>query len=92
MIVLPKEGRSNGSAIIVASGGGFMKLVVEHGGWNIAHNLKEYGFSACSMTNINSTLALTKGERSAFIGYVDGPQAQVSIPNVYADASDDMFF
>jgi acetyl esterase/lipase len=38
------------------------------------------GFSAGAMTSLNTTLAARSGERSAFVGYIYGPQARIEVP------------
>ena len=38
------------------------------------------GFSAGAMTSLNTTLAARPGERPAFLGYIYGPQAAVTVP------------
>lgn len=43
---LPKPGTSNGTAVVVAPGGGFMMLAMESEGWKIAKTLADKGFTA----------------------------------------------
>jgi acetyl esterase/lipase len=44
--VLPKRGKGNGSAVIVAPGGAFMMLSMEHEGWKVARALADRGITA----------------------------------------------
>jgi acetyl esterase/lipase len=44
--VFPKEGTANGAAVVVAPGGGFMMLAMEHEGWKVANALADRGFTA----------------------------------------------
>lgn len=44
--VLPKPGRSNGTAVIVAPGGGFLMLSTQNEGWRVAEALAERGVTA----------------------------------------------
>lgn len=44
--VLPKPGRANGSAVIVAPGGAFMMLAMQHEGWKVARALADRGITA----------------------------------------------
>jgi acetyl esterase/lipase len=44
--VLPKPGTANGSAVIVAPGGGFMFLSMDNEGWRIAQALADRGITA----------------------------------------------
>jgi acetyl esterase/lipase len=42
---LPKAGTANGSAVIVAPGGAFMILAIEHEGWKVARALTDRGIT-----------------------------------------------
>lgn len=44
--VLPLPGKATGAAVIVAPGGAFMALAMQHEGWAIAHALAARGISA----------------------------------------------
>jgi hypothetical protein len=44
--VLPKPGTANGTAVIVAPGGGFMFLSMEREGWRVAEALADRGITA----------------------------------------------
>ncbi|MFM5930523.1 MAG: alpha/beta hydrolase [Novosphingobium sp.] len=44
--VLPKPGKANGTAVIVAPGGAFMMLAMEHEGWKVARALADRGITA----------------------------------------------
>ena len=43
---LPEEGKANGTAVIVAPGGGFRSLSMENEGWDVARALAERGVAA----------------------------------------------
>lgn len=43
---LPKPGTANSSAVIVAPGGAFMILAIEHEGWKVARSLADRGIAA----------------------------------------------
>lgn len=43
---LPKPGTANGAAVIVAPGGAFMILAIEHEGWRVARTLADRGITA----------------------------------------------
>ncbi len=44
--VLPKPGKGNGAAVIVAPGGAFMMLAMDHEGWKVARALADRGIAA----------------------------------------------
>jgi dienelactone hydrolase len=44
--VLPKRGKANGAAVIVAPGGAFMGLAMQHEGWDVARALADHGITA----------------------------------------------
>lgn len=44
--VFPRKGKSNGAAVVVAPGGAFMMLAMEHEGWRVARALADKGFTA----------------------------------------------
>jgi acetyl esterase/lipase len=44
--VLPAPGKANGTAVIVAPGGGFMMLAMQNEGWRIAKKLADAGVTA----------------------------------------------
>jgi acetyl esterase/lipase len=44
--VLPAPGKANGTAVIVAPGGGFMMLAMQNEGWRVARALADRGVSA----------------------------------------------
>lgn len=44
--VLPAPGKANGTAVIVAPGGGFMMLAMQNEGWRVARALADKGVSA----------------------------------------------
>lgn len=43
---LPKPGKANGAAVIVAPGGAFMGLAITHEGWDVARALADRGITA----------------------------------------------
>lgn len=45
-IVRPRPGKANGTAIVVAPGGGFMSLAIKHEGMDIAKSLAAHGVTA----------------------------------------------
>lgn len=45
-VVLPPEGKANGTAVIVAPGGGFAMLSLQNEGWRVANALAERGITA----------------------------------------------
>ena len=65
---LPKPGRANGAAVIVAPGGGFMLLAMDLEGWSVARALAERGVTAFVLKyRLNETPADQK-EFDAFAG------------------------
>ncbi|WP_068072389.1 alpha/beta hydrolase [Novosphingobium lentum] len=44
--VLPDPAKATGAAVIVAPGGAFMMLAMDHEGWNVAHALADRGIAA----------------------------------------------
>ncbi|RVU04078.1 alpha/beta hydrolase [Novosphingobium umbonatum] len=44
--VLPAKGKANGAAVVVAPGGAFMLLAMDHEGWKVAHALAARGITA----------------------------------------------
>jgi len=44
--VLPDPAKANGSAVIVAPGGGFVMLAMQNEGWRVAHALADRGIAA----------------------------------------------
>jgi acetyl esterase/lipase len=44
--VLPAPGKANGTAVIVAPGGGFMMLAMQNEGWRVARFLADHGVTA----------------------------------------------
>ena len=44
--VLPPSGKATGAAVVVAPGGAFMLLAMDHEGWRIAHRLADRGIAA----------------------------------------------
>jgi dienelactone hydrolase len=44
--VLPKRGKANGAAVIIAPGGAFMGLAMQHEGWDVARALADRGITA----------------------------------------------
>jgi dienelactone hydrolase len=44
--VFPRKGKANGAAVIVAPGGAFMLLAMDHEGWRVAQALADRGITA----------------------------------------------
>ena len=44
--VLPAPGKATGAAVVVAPGGAFMLLAMDHEGWQVAHWLADHGIAA----------------------------------------------
>jgi len=66
--VLPDPARATGAAVIVAPGGAFMLLAMDHEGWNVARWLADHGVAAFVLKyRLNPTPADT-AEASAYMG------------------------
>ncbi|QGP80107.1 alpha/beta hydrolase [Sphingobium sp. CAP-1] len=66
--VLPDPARATGAAVIVAPGGAFMLLAMEHEGWSVARWLADHGVAAFVLKyRLNQTPADT-AEASAYMG------------------------
>ena len=66
--VLPDPAKATGAAVIVAPGGAFMLLALDHEGWNVARWLADHGVAAFVLKyRLNQTPADT-AEASAYMG------------------------
>ncbi|HUD93866.1 alpha/beta hydrolase [Sphingobium sp.] len=66
--VLPDTAKATGAAVVVAPGGAFMLLAMDHEGWNIARWLADHGVAAFVLKyRLNPTPADT-AEASAYMG------------------------
>jgi acetyl esterase/lipase len=90
--VLPKPGTANGSAVIVAPGGGFMFLSMDGEGWKVAQALADHGVTAFVL---KYRLAPTPKDEAAFRAGVmklimdtagGGPRPQMDYSNAVKDA------
>ena len=75
---LPAEGMGNGTAVVVAPGGGFRTLSMENEGWDVARALAERGVAAFVLKyRLNQTPAtlddFVAGERARFSGDAPPP-------------------
>jgi acetyl esterase/lipase len=90
--VLPKPGTANGSAVIVAPGGGFMFLSMDGEGWKVAQSLADHGYSAFVL---KYRLSPTPKDQAAFQAGVmklimgmagPGPKPQMDTTDATKDA------
>ena len=66
--VLPDPAKATGAAVVVAPGGAFMLLAMDHEGWNVARWLADHGIAAFVLKyRLNPTPADT-AEASTFMG------------------------
>ncbi|CAM8671328.1 MULTISPECIES: alpha/beta hydrolase [Sphingobium] len=66
--VLPDPAKATGAAVIVAPGGAFMLLAMDHEGWSVARWLADHGIAAFVLKyRLNQTPA-DIGEASAYMG------------------------
>lgn len=92
--VLPKPGTANGTAVIVAPGGGFMMLSMQNEGWRVAQALADRGVTAFVLKyRLNPTPASNaewlQGMARLFRPPAEGAQAarpQIKDPGAGADA------
>lgn len=94
---LPPAGKANGTAIIVAPGGGFMSLSMDNEGYRVARWLAEQGVTAFVLKyRLVQTPATTQGLKGFAVKvFTSGPQALVDVlakgrPVAVADASQAM--
>lgn len=90
--VLPKPGTANGTAVIVAPGGGFMFLSMDGEGWKVAQALADRGITAFVLKyRLNPTpkddAAYRDGVMKLILGIASGkPAAQIADPGASKDA------
>lgn len=90
--VLPKPGTANGTAVIVAPGGGFMFLSMDSEGWKVAQALADRGITAFVLKyRLNPTPRDDAAFRDAVIKLITGivagnPAAKIPDPGAGADA------
>lgn len=66
--VLPDPAKATGAAVVVAPGGAFMLLAMDHEGWSVARWLADHGIAAFVLKyRLNPTPA-DMGEASAYMG------------------------
>ncbi|WP_416463523.1 alpha/beta hydrolase [Sphingomonas sp. VDB2] len=66
--VLPDPAKATGAAVVVAPGGAFMLLAMDHEGWSVARWLADHGIAAFVLKyRLNQTPA-DIGEASAYMG------------------------
>jgi acetyl esterase/lipase len=66
--VLPPKGKGNGAAVIVAPGGAFMGLAIDHEGWQVAHALSKRGYAAFVLKYRLIQTPVDGREAGAFMG------------------------
>lgn len=84
--VLPKPGTANGTAVIVAPGGGFMFLSMDSEGWQVAQALADRGITAFVLKyRLNPTprddKAFGDGVRKLVMGIARGETTAAQIPD-----------
>lgn len=90
--VLPKPGTANGTAVIVAPGGGFMFLSMDSEGWKVAQALADRGITAFVLKyRLNPTpkddAAYRDGVMKLILGIASGkPATQIADPGASKDA------
>lgn len=90
--VLPKPGTANGTAVIVAPGGGFMFLSMDSEGWKVAEALAERGVTAFVLKyRLNPTpkddAAYRDGVMKLILGIASGkPATDIADPGASKDA------
>ncbi len=66
--VFPRRGKATGAAVIVAPGGAFMLLAIEHEGWKVARALADRGITAFVLKYRLIKTPADEKEAGAFIG------------------------
>ncbi len=66
--VLPAKGKANGAAVIVAPGGAFMGLAIDHEGWQVARALASRGYAAFVLKYRLIKTPVDEKEAGAFMG------------------------
>ena len=91
--VFPRRGKANGTAVIVAAGGGFSMLSLQNEGWRIANALAEKGITAFVLKyRLNPTpkddAVFFDGMRKIFesAGKSGGKQPEIANPGSDQDA------
>jgi acetyl esterase/lipase len=91
--VFPRKGKANGTAVIVAAGGGFAMLSLQNEGWRTANALAERGITAFVLKyRLNPTpkddAAFFEDMRKVFesASKADGKRPEIKDPGAYQDA------
>ena len=90
--VLPKPGTANGTAVIVAPGGGFMFLSMDSEGWKVAEALAERGVTALVLKyrltpTPKDDAAYRDGVMKLILGIASGkPATDIADPGASKDA------
>lgn len=91
--ILPPKGKANGTAVIVAAGGGFSMLSLQNEGWRTANALAERGITAFVLKyRLNPTPRDDKafldemGKLFAQAGREPGKRPEIKDPGAYLDA------
>lgn len=66
--VLPARGKATGAAVIVAPGGAFMGLAIDHEGWQVARALARRGITAFVLKYRLIQTPVGEGDAGAFMG------------------------
>ncbi|MFM5924813.1 MAG: alpha/beta hydrolase [Novosphingobium sp.] len=66
--VFPKKGKANGAAVVVAPGGAFMMLAMDHEGWMVARALADRGITAFVLKYRLIQTPKDEAESSKFVG------------------------
>ncbi len=66
--VFPRRGKATGAAVVVAPGGAFMLLAIEHEGWKVARALADRGITAFVLKYRLVKTPADEKEAGAFIG------------------------
>ena len=73
--VLPAAGHATGAAVVVAPGGAFMMLSMQHEGWSVAHALAAEGIAAFVL---KYRLNATPADHGAFLQYANDRMGHVA--------------
>ncbi|WP_140420619.1 alpha/beta hydrolase [Novosphingobium sp. B 225] len=66
--VLPARGKANGAAVVVAPGGAFMGLAIDHEGWQVARALAARGITAFVLKYRLIQTPVAEAEAGKFMG------------------------
>ena len=66
--VLPPRGKANGAAVVVAPGGAFMGLAIDHEGWQVARALAARGITAFVLKYRLIQTPVAEAEAGKFMG------------------------